>query len=282
MSNQSESGTTAIQVSPADLTALIEFAERMVAVGNALRQSQEQVRNLSYDLDQKHYALQQCEQRAAHEAADNADLRNRLSLLETQNAGTETELRRTKDELFTTANKLVDAERVIDGWQGKYVDVVQSLEIARRERDDAQFQHLEVSEALAQANAKLDKFRELLGVNLGQPSPPVVESRPTPTEAPKPESVHVPEASSPVAQSVPLESNPVPTFGVGTGGFIQGSVEPKEDHQHEMPIKDERAADGPSAFPSPAPTVEPSPKPDGTEHGSSDHSRDPWDYTKTY
>jgi len=55
--------------------------------------------------------------------------------------------------------------------------------------------HLEVSEALAQANAKLQKFRELLGMDSGPVANAVVAEQLAPTPEPEPLPEMVPETS---------------------------------------------------------------------------------------
>lgn len=256
MSNPNESGTMAIQVSPADLTALIEFAERMVSVGQALRVAQEQVRNLSYDNEQYKRSCDNWAKDYAEQSTLVGDLRNRLSLLETQNAGTEAELERVRVSLASMTSERDLFQRRSKVVEDDMLELDRKLIAIKAERDDAQFQALEVSEALAQANATLDKFRNLLGITVGPATYSVVREWPTdpaPVAAAPTEPVPV---SSPLAPTIPVESYVTADSGVGTSGYREEPL--KEDHQNE-----------PQGFPSPAPTVEPSQSGAGSEHGSS-------------
>ena len=139
-------GTMAIQVSPADLAQARDMIARFALIVSEVERLQGVV---SWD------------------SGVISDLRN-------DNDQLRLELQQTKDQASLLKNQLVgehsECERmrlIADAWMDDYNRVTAELAQVKRDRDDIGFKHLEMSEALAEANAKLDKFRELLGVGLG-------------------------------------------------------------------------------------------------------------------
>lgn len=196
-------GTTAIQVSPADLASVRDLVSKVSAIIASVEDQQDRIRDLEYELRLSCDRYDQC-------TKDRDDLSNRLSLAETQLAG-EHDL----NSRLTKINEEKDAENI---------QLLSELNQTRRDRDDVAFKHLEVSEELAQANSTLGKFRELLGI---------------------------------------------PAVGV--------SASPNKEQVTAPPAANEYVAEGASPFPSPAPIVNDGQSPaQESEHGSSDHSLDPY------
>ena len=185
-------GNTAFQVGPADITKLIEFAQSMVDALSALKAAQDRVRDLEYD--NANLSRRIAEEQDEHNKTtwDRDAIRDKLALLETQNRGTEEELTRTKEEVGLFKLKYEETESRASMWQQRYENELSAHASTRTERDDYGMKHLEVSEALAQANAKLQKFRELLGMDSGPVASAVVAEQPAPTPVADPIPEEVP------------------------------------------------------------------------------------------
>ncbi len=168
----------------------------------------------------------------------------------------------TSEELEVARTALAEAttyvDRVIgqrDEWRQLQADTKAHLDQTTQERDEARAQAREVSEALAAANAKLDTFRAMLGVD-SRTTP----STPQPTEQP----IADPHPATPQEH---LDLAPAG----GTGGVEQthvAAVAPDNwrhsDSPFEHPEKNE---------PTPAPEVaEPRPTPPQTGDSSAPSS----------
>lgn len=140
-----------------------------------------------------------------------------------------------------------------------------NLAACRNDLAASEARNAEVSEALARANAKLDSFRQLLGVDSGTGAP-------VPTPAVLPEQPTNPVAE-PANEAQPVDHAPAP----GTGG-----VEPHDPPQVNQTAYDFVIAEPastrhvePQSEPTPAPEVaEPRPTPPEPSHPISDHSGD--------
>lgn len=181
-----------------------------------------------------------------------------ISDLRNDNDQLRLELQQTKDQASLLETQLAGEYDECERWKNLYdsdertiTALNADLTQVKRDRDDIAFKHLEVSEELASANATLDKFRDLLGF-------PATAARQVEIGAGQEQPMTNAQAMNEMA---PLPYTP-----------------------------DERLQEVASTFPSPSPTVEPSPSAaQGLEHGSPDpkveQSPDeskPWDHSSNY
>lgn len=116
-------------------------------------------------------------------------------LAETVSAAKSTaeELASAREEMAALQRKLDSLAADRDGLAARLEHSQESCARLSHERDEVAFAHLEASEALAEANAKLNSFRKLLGMDSGEvaagavpasQADPVVTSDPTPNPVP--------------------------------------------------------------------------------------------------
>ena len=219
-------GTTAFQVSPADFAK--EFVAQLHSAFARLETAEAELataRQVNIDLTQSSDYWQGCYDRAKDQILELTAERDRLR--------DDIALANTQGE--GTARELAEVRATCDrlaqeaeGWHNCFDSTTERLRIVEAERDDYGMKHLAATEALEVAKAKLDKFRRVLADDPDMPTPLMADAG--------------------------LKDEPA--------SILHGHITYLAD---APAVTDERAADGPSAFPSPAPIAEPSQEPAGTE-----------------
>ena len=196
-------GTTAIQVSPADVNSILTVVKQVEVILSAYSAMQIQVGELSFHNES---LMADNDRQAAALLALQSDYNTTLSklhLLELAHQGTNDELVRTNEALRLSRE---DLER----WLTNYMELETKLRDTRRERDDIGFRHLEVTEKLEVAETKLNKFRELLGDARDMSGTSAAVS----TAAAEP----VPDYMQPTAEVAHPGADSVPAISSGDGG----------------------------------------------------------------
>lgn len=221
-------GNKAVQVSPTgmiqegEVNMLRDFFERFANTVVSASEFAKQVSDLRADLETI---------RAEGEA-----LRQRNALLDTELAEVREardKARRERDQFesqATQADKLLaSANAEVDAQSNTIYDLRQRIETLLKERDEAQFANIELSEAKAKAEAILNDFRARLGI----PTPPADLG----TFQPKP-------VSPDLTPTPGLEQNPAPAETTDWwANPVQPVEEPKAEPAEERVYPDPQNAD---------------------------------------
>lgn len=158
MSNQD--GTTAIPVSPVPTESeMNSFRSMLDRALNAIVQASalaKQVEELSKSIEDMKHEVEAVRN-------NNRWLDEQLHTVRQQRDEAIAQAAQVKDELVQVKNDLANRNYENDKLNAQVRQLTNELDQARRERDDYGMKHMECSEALDKANAKLAKFRELLG-----------------------------------------------------------------------------------------------------------------------
>lgn len=190
-------------------------------------------------------------------------------LAETVSAAKSTaeELAHAREEMAALQRKLDSLAADRDGLAARLEHSQESCARLAHERDEVAFQHLEASEALAEANAKLNSFRKLLGMDGREAAAGAVPATstdpvaaPVPATEPLPASVGepvVPEAA-PGAGGVEQDHAAAVTPQVNQTAYEFVTSEPASTQHVPAPSSSEPAPEVAESRPTPSTSSEPS------------------------
>ena len=187
-----------LKTSEADMGYVRDFVQKIAEALVAATELPAKIELMQNDLTALHGDLEKTKAR-------NIELDALVSDIRRQRDEAEQSLSQVKAELVTKLADLEAASNQVNGLNSQVTDLRDRLEQAKRDRDDYGLQHMEAEERAKQAEAKLAKLAEALGMPKPQAEvkpDSVVQVHPTPPVA-------TPDPTPPAQSS---HSEPVPSF----------------------------------------------------------------------
>ncbi len=175
----------------ADMGYVKDFVSLIASALVAATELPKQIEAMQADLTTLHGDLDRTKARNMELDTLTADLRR-------QRDEAEQALSQVKTQHADASRSLEQSTNEINGYKAQIEHFRSELEQAKRERDDYGLKHMDAEDRAKEAEAKLDKLREAMGIPKPQPTPPPEPTLPEPVSfTPPPTYSYNPETTPP-------------------------------------------------------------------------------------